>query len=178
MSLRAFATAMSHSWRWMRADSLAMARTCAMSLDCTAARRSSTYSRRSLTASPRSGSGRKSDRSQAVRIAFASSRTSAFRASYRSDTIPNVNAIMNASNARRVAAMAETGDSFSSSDLDANGTPEPIPGLDRCHYHQDGGREEDPDRGCSWHHGLILRRSSRSAGPAWWRGCRAAKRQA
>ena len=59
-------------------------------------------------ASARSGSGKMSLCSQAVRILFASSRTSPLRASKRLEAIPNVKASMNASNASMAPAMVET----------------------------------------------------------------------
>ena len=91
-------------------------------------------------------SGRKSERCQAVRRATASSRTSARLAAWRSETIPNVNASMNAASPRIAPAIADTGDSFSSSDRRCVAEPDPIPRLDGEDHDDERRDENDPDR--------------------------------
>jgi len=78
-------------------------------------------------------------------MALASSRTSAFRWSYRSATIPKVKAIMKAARPRMEPAMVETADSFSPSRRRRGDPSDPVAGLVRKDHNRGRSGEKDPD---------------------------------
>ena len=81
--------------------------------DAAAATLSFTYSSKSFNALSRSGPDMKSDLSQVVAMALASTRTSSFRASKRLYYMPKMNASIKESRLSIAPDITATGDSFS-----------------------------------------------------------------